>query len=94
MRAAPPPLVHPRESWSGLPSPGAARHPLPVGEGFEISDFKFVTAETRSRSVFCRLLHTIDYDNIELRFRGFQFQADVFNRTKERRHGSVRLLIR
>ena len=68
--------------------------PARKARDFAITFVYTLRRETRSRSVFYRLLHTIDYDNIELRFRGFQFQADVFNRTKERRHGSVRLLIR
>ena len=29
----PPRSVNLSKLWSGLPSPGAARHPLPVGEG-------------------------------------------------------------
>jgi hypothetical protein len=50
MRAARPhDSVNPSKSWSGLPSPGALRHPLPVGEGRskkEVSVFSDIKSQT------------------------------------------------
>jgi hypothetical protein len=47
MRATRPTISSSATSWSGLPSPGATRHPLPVGEGNHEHRSKFLkTVET------------------------------------------------